>query len=439
MKKLNDLMPGGASPYSKSMDVFPGNAPEHLVKGKGCKVWDNTGKELIDWGMGVRSVIIGHAYKSVDDAVIKAIRNGVNMARPTMYEYELAELLCEIIPCCEMVKFGKSGSDATSAAVKLARAYTGRDIVLVAAENPCVSQHDWFIGTTPVDGGIPFCPKCMDNTSKYLYSSITNEDITIFPGNSQVPIRLKGLIEIIGKPAAIILDPATVDITKEKLQYIRDICNKYGIVMILDEIISGFRYGLKGVQGLYGITPDLATFGKAMANGYSISALAGKREIMQLGDRDKGNVFLLSGTYFGCTDGIAAAIATIMELQTKPVNRHIDEIGHELMQNIHILIQHYGLGDYISVNQTYPCNPSMKFKDITLKTYFDQIMVVHGILMPYIAPSYSHSNADIETTLAAADDALKCCKRILESGEQIWTHLAHGHVEKPVFRRCEKS
>jgi len=417
--KLSDLIPAGCSTYSKGDNCFPSNAPKYLVKGDGAYVWDDKGNKFLDMGMGLRSVILGHSYEEVNHAVFDAIMGGVNFTRPNLYEKQLAELMLDIFPWHDMVKFGKSGSDVTSAAVKLARAYTGRDQVMVARENPFISQHDWFINTTTVNGGIPF------DSNLWTYSY----DPMDFYGYNLSDV------------AAIILDPATVDITKEKLQYIRDLCDKHGCVMILDEIISGFRYGLTGVQGMFGIFPDLSTFGKAMGNGFSISALCGKREIMKLGDRDYGNVFLLSGTYNGETVGLAAAISTITKLyNNNGIFSRIDRIGKKLIKELLKKVEIYGLEEVMTPrgfsidNHLIGSNPSITFSSPEVKTIFDQHMVECNILMPYIAPSYSHTDSDMENVLCAADYSMKMLSQAIKSSGDLVKKCFDGHIEKSVFR-----
>lgn len=422
--KLSDLVPGGAHTYSRSDDCFPANAPDFLCRAKGCRVWDDKGKEYIDYGMSLRSVVLGYCHPAVDNAVKEAIDKGISFTRPSMYEMELAELMHSIIPCAEMVKFGKNGSDATSAAVKLARAYTGRDTVLIAEENPFISQHNWFIGKTEVNGGILY--KEYGATKKYSYN--------------EIPMDLKKWDIHLHDIAAIILDPSTVDITREKLQYIRELCDEYGIVMILDEVISGFRYGISGVQGLLGVTPDLATFGKAMGNGYSISALCGKKDIMKLGDRQYGDVFLMSGTHFSETTGYAAALAAINEMKTLNVSRYILSCGQHFCDKLILAIREAKMDRYIEINDWYACNPSMRYSgddnvdSLEVKTLFDQCMIKQGVLMPYIAPSLSHTAAEINKTVEAAERALGICRKAIDEGD-ISKYLIDGHCEKPVFRK----
>ena len=439
-KRLSDIVPAGCHTYSKGDECFPANAPEYLVRGDGCRVIDSKGKKYIDWGMGLRSVMLGHSFECVNHAVIEAVMEGTNFCRPTLYEQQLAELLVKIIPCAEMVKFGKSGSDVTSAAVKLARAYTDKDLVYVAKENPFISQHDWFIGTTATNGGIP-----RDETVRqYSYSNLLEKQFDLWDENDTKVTEIE-FRAMQGNLAAIVLDPATVEITKEKLEHIWDICTKYGAVFILDEMISGFRYNLGGVQSLYGVTPDLSTFGKAIANGFSTSALCGKREIMQLGDREFGNVFLLSGTYNAETPALAAAISNIEFMMDNAVVGHTNQIGRFLVRGIRDKIKVYGLEDYMSIKchgaegtkYIEGANPSMSFRNMETKTIFDQHMIECGILMPYIAPSYSHTLQDVERTILAADYAMKMLLKA-NHGNNIHSYIMEDWVEKPVFRKSGK-
>ena len=418
--------------YSRSNDCFPANCPEIFTRASGCHVTAQDGREFIDWGMSLRSVILGYCHSPVDEAVIKAIRKGVSFTRSNPYEEELRELIHSIIPCAEMIKFGKNGSDATSAAIKLARAYTGKPLIMMAIENPFVSTADFFIGTTPVNDGIPPFTPC---AVKYSYNTMT---VPYMQKNNSELIEIDIPIDEYlseNAVAAIVLDSSTVDITKEKLQYIRDLCTKHGVIMVLDEVISGFRYGISGVQGLYGVTPDLCTLGKAMANGFSISALCGKRDLMQLGDREHGNTFLMSGTYFSNTPDLAAGIATIHEIQQKGVIDHINNVGSSLCEYLQQAIYFYNMGDHVKFSPaSRHCNPQLTFSSMEIKTLFDQCMIELGILMPYIAPSYSHGEQDEQQTIVATDYALGVCSSAIDEGN-VKERLLNGHCEKPVFRK----
>ncbi|MFA5208325.1 MAG: aminotransferase class III-fold pyridoxal phosphate-dependent enzyme [Candidatus Paceibacterota bacterium] len=429
--------------YSRSQDCFPNNAPDTFISGKGCHVTATDGREFIDWGMALRAVLLGYCYPAVDDAAKKAIDKGVCFTRSNPYEGELREIITQELKLGEECKFGKNGSDATHAAVKLARAYTGRDIVLIAEENPFISTADFFIGTTPVNGGIPKNQR----VGKYSYNDMFKKRCKISDTEKITELEY---LTFVNNVAAIMLDPATVDVTKEKLQYIRDLCDKYGCMFILDETISGFRYDIRGVQGLYGIKPDLACYGKGMGNGYAVSCLAGRKELFDLGLRGKGNVFLLSGTYFSNTPDLAAAIATIREIKNENVIMHLNQTGRFLVNGISaaILKNNTQLSDgtYLSEHIKIKChgkegtgiiegaNPLISFSYMELKTLFDQCMIDQGILMPYIAPSFSHTLNDVAVTIEAAEIALTICRKAIDKGTAK-DLLINGHCEKPVFRK----
>ena len=267
-KKLHNLVPGGSHTYSKGEDLHPHLSPKIMSHAKGALSWDVDGNEYIDWMMGNRTFILGHAYAKVDESVKQQIDRGTNFSRPGILEYELAEYLVDLWPVAEMVKFGKNGSDVTHAAVKLARAYTGRDYVAKCAENPFFSTHDWFISTTPCNNGIPATER--GYSFNFHYNDIKSLE-TLFDRHHQ-------------KIACVIMEPVKEEEPRDEfLQKVRALCTKNGAILIFDEMICGIRYDLRGAHHRLGVYPDLATFGKCVANGYSCSILAGKRDIMDLG------------------------------------------------------------------------------------------------------------------------------------------------------------
>ncbi len=424
-EKLHKLIPGGAHTYSKGDDQFPSNAPRILSRGKGSHVWDVDGAEYIDWGMGLRSVILGHAYPSVVEAAKKAMDNGTNFCRPHTLELELAELLIQTIPCAQMVKFAKNGSDATTGAIKLARAFTGRNKVAICKEHPFFSVHDWFIGTTVVNAGVP--KAVSDLSLNFHYNDIES---------------LKKLFEEHPDQIACVVLEATTGTPPSNgfLQQVKDLAHKHGAVFLMDEIITGFRYGLKGAQAYFGVTPDLATFAKGVANGFSFSVLAGRADIMELGGirHSKDRVFLLSTTYGAETHAMAAAKATVEEIRDKPVTKHVWDTGKKLKEGINAVAKKHGMGSSIQVGG-YDCSPNPMFKDSTgsfdfaLKTYIMQeIFKVGGVLFPgYFAPSFSHSDADIEKTIAAFDVAIARAANL--KGD--YAKHVEGPIVKPVFRK----
>ena len=266
--KAHALIPGGCHTYAKGDDQYPVLAPGFIQRGSGSHVFDVDGHEYIEYGMGNRAVGLGHAYPPVVRAVRDALQDGCNFTRPSAIEVECAESFLELIDGAEMVKFCKDGSDATSGAVRLARAYTGRDMIACCADHPFFSTDDWFIGTTKMNAGIPASVSAL--TATFRYNDIAS---------------VKALFEDYpGRIAAIILEPAKADEPQNNfLQEARRIAHENGALFILDEMITGFRWHLRGAQKLYDVEPDLSCFGKALGNGFAISALAGKAEYMQLG------------------------------------------------------------------------------------------------------------------------------------------------------------
>lgn len=423
--QINHIIPGGGHTYAKGDDQFPEFYAPYIVKGKGSHVWDYDGNEYIEYAMGLRAVTLGHAFEPVNKAVIDQLNMGTIFNRPSPIELFCAQSLLEILDNgLDMVKFGKNGSDVTSAALKLARAYTGRDMVAVCKEHPFFSVDDWFIGATMMDAGIPQFAK--DLTVKFSYNN-PQSLIDLF---EQYP----------GKIAAVILEPeketAPVD---NFLQKVKEICHQNGAVFILDEIISGFRYHKSGCQKLYNVQPDLTTFGKALANGYSLAALVGKREIMELGGlhHDKERVFLLSNTYGSENQSLAAAMATMKVYQENDVVGYLYEAGDALRKGIEKTIEEMSLNGSFSLMGKSCClmygtrdqqgAPSQAFR-----TLFLQETIKRGMIAPSLIVSYSHTPKDIETTIDIVSEALVVYKKALAEGAEKYLE---GAAVKPVFRK----
>ena len=426
-ERAHKLIPGAAHTYSKGDDQFPKMSPGFIARGEGAYCWDVDGNKFIDWGMGLRSTTLGHGYKPVVNAVMAQIKKGANYTRPSIYEIELAELLTKIIPCAEMVKYAKNGSTVTTAAVKLARAYTKRDLVAVCAEHSFFSYDDWFIGSTAVPSGVPQVIR--DLTVKFHFNDI----------DSVKEMHKKHKDKI----SCIILEPATeVEPKDDFLKKVQKLCKENGTVFILDEMISGFRWHLKGAQHVYGVTPDLATYGKGIANGFSLSVLAGKKEIMQLGSIEGGHerVFLISTTHGAENHSLVAGIATIKEIQKKNVIAHLYKIGKALKTRLNKINEQYGLEEIIKVFGEVDCRLACSYSDANgftgaeIKTYFLQEIISDGILFNgYFAPSFSHTEREVKTTEKAWESACKKTKDALEKKE-IRKRLI-GEPVKPVFRR----
>jgi glutamate-1-semialdehyde 2,1-aminomutase len=423
-ERARALIPGGAHVYAKGEDQFPSHAPGFIERGLGCHVWDADGNEFIEYGMGLRAVSLGHGYKSVAEAAHQQALLGLNFTRPCPIEIECAEMLAGLIPSADMVKFSKNGSDVTTAAVKLARAFTGRDMVAVCGDQPFFSVDDWFIGSTPLSAGIPKVTK--DLTVKFRYNDLASlgELFDKYPG----------------KIACAILEAETTVVPSPGfLQGLQDLVRKNGAIFILDEMITGFRWHLRGAQTYYGLRPDLSTFGKAIANGFALSALVGRRDLMELGglSHPKERVFLLSTTHGAETHSLAAALETIRIYESEHVIEYLYRQGVRLRSGINQAIASRRLEGYFAVlgkepNLVYATRDENKNPSQAFRTLFLQETIKRGLLMPSLVVSFSHSDEDIDRTVAAIDEALGVYKKALEDG--VDKYLV-GRPVKPVYRR----
>ncbi len=419
-----ELIPGGAHTYSKGADQFPFNSPGFIERADGCRVIDVDGNEYVDWGMGLRSVILGYSYPRVIEAVEREIAKGPNFLLPSPVEVELAELITRIVPSAEMVKFAKNGSNVTTAAIRLARAFTGRQYVALCREHPFFSFDDWFIGTTPPNSGIP--EESYKHSLTFHYNDLPSLENLFREYPDQI--------------AAVIMEPVTLDEPKDDfLAKVRELTHRHGTLLIFDEMISGFRWHLQGAQAYFNVIPDMSTFGKAIGNGFSVSVLAGRRDVMELGgiNHDKPRVFLLSTTHGAETHSLAACIATIQEIEEKDVIGHIWKTGKAFQDGFNDLASEMGLADYIRC-VGYPCNAAIITKDragqvsFPLRTLFLQEMTAQGILIPSVVVSFAHGQSEVDLTLEAAREAFDVYARALDEGTD--KYLV-GPAVKPVFRK----
>jgi len=424
-ERLLKTIPGGAHTYSRGYDQYPTNAPQILSRGKGAYIYDPDGNKYLDYGMALRAVNLGYAEDEIDAAAIEQIRNGNNLTRPSMIEMEAAELLVELIDSVDMVKFTKNGSTAVSAAVKLARAYTGRELVARCSDHPFFSYDDWFIGSTPLTRGIP--KEAIQNTKMFRFNDI---------------ISLEALIEQNpGELACVILEPAGTEEPKiGYLQKVQALCQANGIVFVLDEMITGFRWHMKGAQYIYGVSPDLCTFGKAIANGFAVACIAGKREIMELGSIEfegSERVFLLSTTHGAEMCGLGAFVATMRFMHQNKVVEHLWEYGGKLTAMMKNQAVAHGIDHSFKVAGV-ACSPYYLTLDpsgvnsMGLRTLFSQEMIRNGVLMPWIALSYRHGANELAATERAVEAAFKTYRLALDEG--VMKYL-NGPAIKPVFRK----
>ena len=419
-----ELIPGGAHTYAKGDDQFPENAPSFIVRGKGSHVWDVDGREYIEYGMGLRAVTLGHAFAPIVEAAAAELSRGSNFSRPAPLEVACAEQLLRLLPGAEMVKFCKDGSHANDGAVRLARAHTGRDMIAICGDHPFFSTSDWFIGTTEMAAGIP--QSVRSQTVKFRYNDLAS---------------LEALFaEHPGKIACVVMEPARAEEPKAGyLASVKALAHAHGALLIFDEMITGFRWHLNGAQTLYGVVPHLSTFGKAMANGFSLSALVGRREIMRLGgaDHDRERVFLLSTTHGAETHALAAGLAVMKFYEEHPVVQTLYARGERLRRGFLRAVADNGLEGFVGVvsrdcNLLFTTRDADKQPSQPHRTLFMQEMIRHGVIAPSFVVSYSHSEADIDRTVEAAARALTVYRQALDQGVE---KFLEGRSVKPVFRR----
>lgn len=421
--KAHRLIPGGAHTYAKGDDQYPAQAPGFIARGKGCHVWDLDGNEFIEYGMGLRAVTLGHAFEPVVEAAYAQMKLGANFTRPAKIEIDLAEAMLEVIDGAEMVKFAKNGSDVTTASVKLARAYTGRDLVAICGDQPFFSTDDWFMGTTEMNAGVPRA--IAEMTLKFRY----NDSDNLYELFEQYPHQI----------ACVLMEAeANTPPAPGYLEKVKGLCEQRGTVLIFDEMITGFRWHLGGAQKFHGVVPHLSTFGKAMGNGFAISALAGKREIMRLGglEHDQARVFLLSTTHGAETHALAASLETIRIFRERGVIEFLWAQGDRLRTGINQAISRHQMARHFELAGR-TCNLIYRTKDENgepsqaFRTLFLQELIRGGIVAPSFVVSFSHSDGDIDRTIDVVDQALGIYARALEDG--VHKYLV-GRPVKPVNR-----
>jgi glutamate-1-semialdehyde 2,1-aminomutase len=407
-ERAHRVIPGGCHTYYKGDDRYPLLGPACLVRGLGSRVWDADGHSYLEYGQGNRSVILGHAEPRILAAVAEQLQHGSSFNRASPVEVLAAEQFLALVTTAEMVKFCKNGSDATSAAVRLARAVTGRPLVAYCRDHPFFASEDWFVGTRQMAAGVPEAVRKL---------------VVDFPFND-----LAAVDELLdrhrGQIAALILEPARYDDpTPEFLAGLRRRCDAHGLVLIFDEMITGFRWHLGGAQAYYGVTPDLSTFGKALGNGFSVSALAGKRDLMERGGirTAQPRVFLLSSTHGGETHALAAALRCMQILESEPVLPSLARLGQRLRSEGERLVAAQGLSDHFQFIGhpwclSYLLRDASGEESLPLRTLWMQEMIRGGILMPSLVVGYAHQADDIDWTLEVMEAGLKVLAAAIEEG-----------------------
>ena len=399
LERALKTIPLGAQTFSKSKTQYPfGVSPYFIAKGKGSHVWDVDGNEYIDFINSLAAITLGYNDPDVTAAVRAQLEDGIIFSLPHPIEMQVAEKIVEMVPCAEMVRFGKNGSDATSGAIRLSRAYTGRDHVAVCGYH---GWQDWYIGSTARNKGVPKATRDLTHTFTYNDIESLNKIFNEFPG----------------QVAAVILEPMNTTEPKDGfLEKVKELTHQKGAVLVFDETITGFRYSNGGAQEYFGVIPDLATFGKGLANGYPVSAVAGKAEIMRLMEE----VFF-SFTFGGETLSLAAALATMTKLQQKPVIETVKTQGQKLLTGLRGLIERHGVSHMVSL-AGHPSWSFLLMKDAEpysqweIKSLFLQEMFLRGILtFGTHNMSYSHSDADLSKLFAAYNEVFPILKDAVDN------------------------
>lgn len=409
-------IPLGTQTFSKSKTQYPhGVSPYFVTRGRGSHVWDVDGNEYTDFIMSLCAVTLGYGDPDVDAAVRAQLDDGVIFSLPHPLEVQVAESIVEMVPCAEMVRFGKNGSDATSGAVRVARAFTGRDHVAACGYH---GWQDWYIGATTRSAGVP---------------RATAELTHLFTYNDIDSLR-RIFVEHPDGVAAVIMEPMNVvEPLPGFLAEVGELARARGAVFIFDETITGFRFANGGAQEYFGVTPDLATFGKGLANGYPVSALAGRADVMRLMEE----VFF-SFTFGGETLSLAAALAAMNKLRREPVLATVVERGSALMDGLAATIERHGAGEFLSVSG-HPAWSFLNIKDAGsctaygLKTLLEQECFAAGYL-GYGTHNmcFAHSEADIAGLLAVYEGIVP---KMVDSvaNNALSDHLTCGLLE-PLFK-----
>jgi glutamate-1-semialdehyde 2,1-aminomutase len=416
--RAEKIIPAGTQTFSKGTTQFvDGFAPKYLEKGKGAYAWDVDGNKYLDYIMGCHPIILGYADPDVNVAVIHQLEKGSTFSLMNELEVSVTEMLIDAIPCAEMARFGKNGADATSVGVRVARAVTGRDHIAYCGYH---GWHDWYIANTDLNSGVPDFNKQLAHS--FIYNDLDSLE-TIFK-------------EHLDQVAIVIMEPLTIlEPEKNFLHEVKKMTHHYGALLMFDEIITGFRFAFGGAQELVGVTPDLASFAKAISNAIPLSAIVGKKEYMQVLDKT-----FFSFTYGGDCIGLAAAEACIPKIKKEKVPEHLARIGVLLKTGINDLAKTHGLDEYVEC-LGYPCRTILSFTgngyfdELEMKSFFQQELIRRGILWAaYHALSWAHRESDINRTLHAFDETMLLFKKIINKKQSLRS-MIEGDPVKPVFRK----
>lgn len=403
--------------YSQTLAKGPtqyvkGVAPLYLQRGDGARVWDVDGNEYLDYNMGIGPISLGYAYPAVDAAIVKQLRDGITFSLTHPLEVELAEKLRDVLPNAQAVRTSKTGAEVTSAAIRLARAYTGRNKVLCCGYH---GWHDWYIGVTSRDAGVPTAVKNLVHT--FTYNNIDSV--------------MEALDE---DTACVILEPMTFDFPQDDFLYrLKGACEGNGTLLIFDEMWTGFRLALGGAQVYFNVTPDLACYSKAIANGMPLAVLTGREDVMELLDEE---VFFFS-TFGGEALSLAAAMTTIEEMRWHDVPGYLAKQGQKLLDGYNTIAA--ALEMPYTLCKGHPARTLITFSPefgnpLAMKSLVQQEMIKRGILWSgFHNLSFSHTDEEIAYTLSVYEEVLPILKTAVSQNKV--PDMIHGRLVQPVFRK----
>ncbi len=416
LKRALETIPLGSQTFSKSITQYPrGASPLFITHGKGSHIWDVDGNEYIDFVNGLASVTIGYSNEIVNNAVKQQIDNGVTFSLPHKLELEVAELLVELVPCAEKVRFGKNGTDVTSASIRLARAYTGREHVAVCGYH---GLQDWYIGSTTRSLGVPECVK--ELTHVFQYNNISSLERLFRDKKNKI--------------AAVIMEPMNVSWPEENyLSQVKKIVHDNGALLIFDENITGCRFSKGGAQELFGVVPDISVFGKGLGNGFPISAIVGKSKIMNVME----DIFF-SGTFGGETASLAAAKAVLEMIRDDDVIEHMHNIGEKILTGVEKLLLKHKANELFEITG-HPSWTILTIKDTIdftsweIRTLFLQEMFRRGILISGSHNiSYSHNEEDVDKLLSVYNEVFPLI--VNATSKKTLFDLLEAEVLVPLFK-----
>jgi glutamate-1-semialdehyde 2,1-aminomutase len=416
LARAEKTIPLGTQTFSKSKTQFPyGVSPFYAARAKGSKLWDADGNEYIDFINSLASVTLGYNDPDVTAAVRAQLEDGVIFSLPHQIEIEVAELIVDMVPCADAVRFGKNGSDATAGCIRIARAFTGRDHVAVCGYH---GWQDWYIGSTARNRGVPMATRAL--THRFDYNNLDSLQ--------------KLLSDRPGEFAAVILEPmSSVAPAEGFLEGVAELTRKHGALLVFDEVITGFRFANGGAQEYFGVTPDLTALGKGIANGYPLSAVAGRGDVMKLMEE-----IFFSFTMGGETLSLAAGKATLTKLQREPVVATLRRRGERIVAGVDERIRKYGIGHFAKTAGHPAWNflilsDTPKHSQFAIKTLFQQETLVRGIMtLGAHNMTYAHSDADIDRLFQVYDEVFPILKDAVD--EDAMKQYLKCEPLQPLFR-----